>query len=76
MTPYDNKERVSAFVFDGTTIKDIQGSITVLIGDDDDLTALAELVQPGTIAYLAGWTEAWQLDVDGATWVQMIGGGE
>ena len=76
MIPYDNKDRVSNFVFDGTSVKDMTGSITVMIGDDDELTALAALVKPGTIAYLAGWSEAWQLDTNGETWVQMIGGGE
>lgn len=27
----------------------------------------------GSAAYTCGWKEAWQLDVDGETWVQCIG---
>ena len=71
----DDKSRVSSFIFDGTKVQEVMGSITVMIEDVNDLTALAALVKPGTIAYVAGWTEAWQMDTDG-TWVQMIGGGE
>ena len=68
----EERIRVSSFVFDGTTIKDMTGSVTVMVGSSSDLTALTELVKPGAIAYTAGWTYAWQLDVDGSTWVPMI----
>ena len=72
----EDKSRVSSYIFDGTKVVDVTGSITVMISDENDLTALAALVKPGTIAYVAGWTEAWQLDTDGTTWAQMIGGGD
>ena len=72
----EDHDRVTSYVFDGTKVVEVSGSITVMISDDDDLTALASKVKPGTIAYLAGWTQAWQLDTDGTTWAQMIGGGD
>ena len=76
MKPYEDKSRTTNFVFDGTEIKEVEGSITVMIDDDDDLTALAALAAPGTIAYTAGWQAAWQLGTDGSTWTQFVGGGE
>jgi len=64
----------AGYSWNGTEIAENPGSITVMIGDEDELTNLAEHVGTGTIAYKAGWKEAWQLDTDGETWVQMIGG--
>ena len=66
----------SGYSWNGTEIAENPGSITVMISDDDELTGLAEKVGTGTIAYTAGWQNAWQLDLDGETWVQFIGGGE
>ena len=50
-------------------------------GGDDTATDLAEIAArmgegiyvPGLIAYTAGYTAMWQLDVDGQ-WVQIVGG--
>jgi len=69
----EDETKTKAYVFDGTKIKEVSGSITVMIDDDDDLTALAAKCGPGTIAYLVGWTAAWQLGSDGETWTQFIG---
>lgn len=76
MKPYEDPDKNTNYVFDGTSIVQARGSIVTMIGDEDELTDLAAAVGPGTIAYKAGWLEAWQLDVDGSTWVQFIGGDE
>lgn len=70
------KNRVTGYVFDGTSVQEVPGAVVVMIGSESDLTALAEKVGAGAIAYTAGWQAAWQLDNDGETWVQFIGGGE
>ena len=76
MKPYEDPSKFTNYVFDGTSVVEVRGSIVVMISDDDELTDLAAIVKPGAIAYLAGWQQAWQLDTDGSTWVQFIGGGE
>lgn len=76
MKPYEDPSKFTNYVFDGTGIVEVRGSIVTMIGDEDELEDLAAVVGPGTIAYKAGWLEAWQLDVDGSTWVQFIGGDE
>lgn len=48
----------------------------------DDATALESGTVPdalkgvaiGTMAYTAGYKKGWQLDTDGETWVQFVGG--
>lgn len=45
----------------------------ILIESADKLPALTGL-QPGSIAFTAGYAAVWQLDTDGTTWVQMVGG--
>jgi len=69
----EGESSTKGYVFDGTKIVEVPGSIVIMIEDDDDLTALAAKVGAGTIAYTAGWKAAWQLDTDGETWQQFIG---
>lgn len=66
----------SSYNWNGTEIAENTGSITVMVSDESDLEDLAGQVGAGTIAYTAGWQNAWQLDLDGETWVQFIGGNE
>ena len=66
----------TGYSWNGTDITETPGAITVMISDETELTDLAAKVGAGTIAYTAGWQNAWQLDLDGETWVQFIGGDE
>lgn len=50
-------------------------AMAVMVTDEDDLTALAGEVNPGSIAFTAGFKQAWQLKADG-TWEQWLGGSE
>lgn len=76
MKPYEDRSKFTNYVFDGTSIVEVAGSIVTMVSGEDELTDLAAVCKPGTIAYKAGWKEAWQLDTDGETWVQFIGGDE
>lgn len=73
MREYEDLSRVCNFVFDGTNVLDVSGSITVMVSGQAQLSALASKVKPGSIAYVSGWSKAWQLGPDGTTWTQMIG---
>lgn len=57
---------------DGALVAGSEAS-AVMITSEDDLEELAGLVQPGSIAFTAGMTDAWQLGADG-TWTQWLGG--
>lgn len=43
----------------------------VMVEDEDDLTGLTGILNPGSIAFTAGYKEMWQLAADG-TWVDML----
>lgn len=47
---------------------------SVLIGSQSDLASLTGYT-PGTIAHTAGFANMWELDVDGTTWVSLMGEG-
>lgn len=55
---------------DGKLYKN-QQSEAVLVTAESDLSEIPDIYSPGTIAYTAGWTAAWQLSAAG-TWVSMI----
>lgn len=40
----------------------------ILVENEGKLTQI-QGAQPGTVAYTAGYTQAWMLDTDGTTWV-------
>lgn len=45
----------------------------IMVGSESDLDSLEGIeLAPGSIAHTAGWTAAWELDVDGETWVTLI----
>ena len=72
MKAYEDRSRTTNFTFDGTNLKEVEGSTTVMIASSDALTALAQKIGPGTIAYTSGWQAAWQLGMDGSTWTKFI----
>lgn len=74
MEPYENKLRTNNYIYKNGKIIDQEGSASVMVSGSSDLTGLAALVKPGTIAYTAGWQLAWQLDLNGSTWVSLYGG--
>lgn len=76
MRPYDDGSRTTNYVFDGTNVLEVMGSVVVMVSSESDLTALAGKVGPGSIAYTSGWQAAWQLGIDDSTWTQFIGGGD
>lgn len=47
-------------------------SDSVLVGSSADLANIKENYSPGVVAYTAGFTHMWQLDVDGTTWVSIV----
>ena len=62
----------AAYVKDGTLYVG-QTVPCILISAETDLANLPAL-PPGTLAHTAGWQNAWELDVDGSTWVSLMGG--
>ena len=62
-------EGIGNYVYDDGEIKLIHPKIEVMVNSADDLTALALLVAPGSIAYTAGGVDKWQLGLDG-TWTR------
>lgn len=48
---------------------------SVLVPSTNTQTILAQLTGyvPGSYAHTAGWANAWELDVDGTTWVPLGG---
>lgn len=69
----EGESSTKAYVFDGTKIIEVYGSVPILIKDEDHLNALKSKVGPGAVAYKTGWKKAWQLDPDGENWVPFIG---
>ena len=64
-----------AYMSDGVLYRGREAT-AVMVESEDDLTALAGLVHPGSIAFTAGFAAAWQLAADG-TWTEwLIGGGD
>lgn len=74
MQPYEDKNRTNSYIYKDGKIYDMSGSITIMVSGNADLAGLAAKVEPGTIAYTAGWQRAWQLDLNGSTWVSIYGG--
>ena len=72
--PYVDKNRTNSYIFKNGKIIDQPGTPVIMVSGSSDLATLAPLVSPGTIAYTAGWLLAWQLDLNGSTWVSMYGG--
>ena len=63
-----------AYMKDGDLMRGREAA-AVMVESSDDLTALAALVNPGSIAFTAGMGNIWQLKADG-TWqnVAEVGG--
>ena len=76
MRGYEDRGSTTSYIYSDGKVKEVQGSITVMVSSESDLTALKALVGPGTIAYTSGWQAAWQLGIDDSTWTQFIGGGD
>ncbi len=64
-------EENMAYIRDGEVVSDVPIK-SVMVADDTELPLLTNFA-PGSIAFTAGFAEAWQKAVDG-TWVQFIGG--
>ena len=58
-----------AYMLDGV-LMDGREAKMVMVESDDDLTDLAGIVNPGSIAFTAGMGDIWQLKADG-TWQSM-----
>lgn len=63
-----------SYMKDGTLVTG-QHASAVMVESEDDLTDLAGVVNPGSIAFTAGMTGIWQLKADG-TWQDCMEAGE
>lgn len=67
-----NMIRTEGFLMEGTTYMEhgqlvqARNPMNIMVESESDLTALAGKVDPGSIAYTAGYGSAWQLDASGA----------
>ena len=67
-----NMIRMEGFLKEGTTYMEhglmvqARNPLNIMVESESDLTALAGKVDPGSIAYTAGYGSAWQLDASGA----------
>ena len=63
------------YVQDGV-LYHVNGNQNVLIESADDLEDIAPYYLPGALAHTKGWKAIYELGPDGATWEDMLGGGE